>query len=104
MNLGRSIQIGVAVLASLPARAQTTERASVATGGAEADAVSGEPSISADSRYVVFWSAATSFDLGDPLGYLDVFVRDRQSGTTERVSVSSSGVYGDALSRYATIS
>ena len=32
---------------------------------------------------------------GDTLGHEDVFVRDRLTGTTERVSVSSSGAEGD---------
>jgi Tol biopolymer transport system component len=49
------------------------------------------PSISADGRYVSFSSFASDLVPGDTNGSEDVFVRDRQTGVTERVSVSSSG-------------
>ena len=49
------------------------------------------PSISADGRYVAFKSAATNFVAGDLNLDYDVFVRDRLSGTTELVSVSTAG-------------
>src|SRR5262249_4475302 len=52
------------------------------------------PAISADGRYVAFWSAATNLVPGDTNASLDVFVHDRQTGTTERVSVDSSGIEG----------
>ncbi len=74
----------------------TTERVSVATGGAQANNVCMAPSISADGRYVVFLSYATNLVAGDTNGYWDVFVRDRQSGTTERVSVATGGAEGNA--------
>jgi Tol biopolymer transport system component len=73
----------------------TTERVSVATSGAEANNESNSPSISADGRYVAFLSYAGNLVAGDTNGAADVFVRDRQNGTTERVSVSSSGAQGD---------
>jgi hypothetical protein len=70
----------------------TTERVSVATGGAQGDENSHDwLSISADGRYVAFMSEATTLVPGDTNGAQDIFVRDRQSGTTERVSVDSSG-------------
>src|SRR6202008_4109767 len=49
------------------------------------------PCISADGRYVAFSSWASNLVIGDTNGVVDVFIRDRQSGTTERVSVDSSG-------------
>jgi len=69
----------------------TTERVSVATGGAEGNGLSIEPSLSADGRYVAFMSAATNLVAGDTNGKRDIFVRDRQTGTTTRVSVSTGG-------------
>ena len=69
----------------------TTERVSVATGGAQANGTSLEPSTSADGRYVAFLSYATNLVPGDTNGSPDIFVRDRLAGTTERVNVTSSG-------------
>ena len=53
---------------------------------------SSSPSISADGRYVAFESSATDLTTNDN-NYpdSDVFVRDRQTGTTTLVSVNSSG-------------
>jgi hypothetical protein len=51
-------------------------------------------SISADGRFVVFSSAASNLVAGDTNGVTDVFVHDRTTGTTERVSVDSTGAQG----------
>jgi Tol biopolymer transport system component len=75
----------------------TTERVSLASDGAEGNSASGEPSLSADGRYVAFASFASNFASGDGNGTRDIFVRDRESGTTERVSVASNG--GEANGR-----
>jgi Tol biopolymer transport system component len=72
----------------------TTERVSVSTGGSQAGGGSFEPTISADGRYVAFESAASDLFAGDSNGVFDVFVHDRQSGTTERVSVATDGTEG----------
>jgi Tol biopolymer transport system component len=72
----------------------TTECISVALGGGFGNADSGWPSISADGRYVAFWSNASNLVSGDTNQVSDVFVRDRQAGTTERISVSSGGAQG----------
>jgi Tol biopolymer transport system component len=82
----------------------TTERVSVSTAGAQADADCLGPAISADGRFVVFSSAATTLVPADTNGKLDVFVHDRQTGITERVSVSSAGVQGDNNSAFPSIS
>ena len=71
--------------------AGTTERVSVSTGGGEADGPSTSPAISGDGRYVAFEGPATNLVAGDTNGQGDVFLRDRLAGTTERMSVSSSG-------------
>ena len=82
----------------------TTERVDVGPGGAEGDADSSVPSISADGRYVAFESQATDLVAGDTNGWIDVFVRDRQNGTTELASVDSSGAQADADGLYPAIS
>ncbi len=74
------------------AAAQDTSRVSVATDGTQASGRShSTPSISADGRFVAFDSAASNLVANDTNNVTDVFVRDRQTGTTERVSVSSDG-------------
>jgi Tol biopolymer transport system component len=77
----------------------TTERVSVSTAGAQGQAQSWVSSISDDGRFVAFSSAVATLAPGDSNGTApDVFVRDRQLGTTERVSLSSAGAGGDAVS------
>ncbi len=73
----------------------TTERVSLDSAGMQGNAFSGYPSISGDGRYVAFVSFAGNLVPGDTNGHYDVFVRDRQAGTTERVSVSSTGAQGN---------
>jgi Tol biopolymer transport system component len=82
----------------------TTELASLSSLGVPASASSRNASISGDGRYVAFESDANNLVFGDNNGCTDVFVRDRQTGTTERVSVDSSGVQGDASSTTPVIS
>jgi Tol biopolymer transport system component len=85
----------------------TTERVSVATGGAQANGSSSysfpTSPLSADGRFVAFFSMASNLVAGDTNGYADVFLRDRQSGTTERVSLGTAGVQGNQFSSYPSI-
>ncbi|MFN0006945.1 MAG: TolB family protein [Planctomycetota bacterium] len=67
----------------------TTERVSVSSSGAEADAALHASSISPDGRYVVFSGSATNLVAGDTNGHEDVFLRDRLNQTTERLSLAS---------------
>ncbi len=69
----------------------TTERVSVASDGTQANDGSWNVSISADGRYVAFQSYASNLVSGDTNNQGDIFVRDRQTGVTERVSVASDG-------------
>jgi Tol biopolymer transport system component len=69
----------------------TTERISVSSTGQQTNDNSESPAISGDGRYVGFVSLATNLVPGDTNGVVDVFVHDRRTGITERVSVSSSG-------------
>jgi Tol biopolymer transport system component len=74
-----------------------TERVDVDSAGAEADQMSLMPALSADGQVVAFESLATNLVANDGNGKWDVFVRDRSAGTTERISVDSSGAEaGDA--------
>ena len=82
----------------------TTERVSVSSAGAEANGTSFAPAISADGRFVAFPSEATNLVPGDTNGVTDVFVRDRLTGTTERVSVSSAGAEANGTSFAPAIS
>jgi Tol biopolymer transport system component len=63
--------------------------------GVPGDGPSRNACISADGRYVAFESGASDLVSGDTGGYWDIFVRDRVTGTTERVSVSATGVPGN---------
>src|SRR5262245_48871088 len=82
-----------ALLISAPTSAQTTERVSVDSSGAEGNANSGSSrfTISADGLVVAFESYASNLVAGDTNGSLDAFVHDQSTGITERVSVGSSG-------------
>jgi Tol biopolymer transport system component len=81
-----------------------TTRVSVASDGTEGNGVSGLPSISADGRYVAFVSAASNLVPGDTNGKFDVFVHDRVTGQTTRVSVASDGTEGNDDSWWPSIS
>jgi len=81
-----------------------TERVSVDSSGAEANDPSSQPLISADGRIVAFNSGASNLVSGDTNGDIDVFVHDRSTALTERVSVDSSGAQGNDYSHYPSIS
>ncbi|MEW6742160.1 MAG: calcium-binding protein [Planctomycetota bacterium] len=80
------------------------ERVSVASDGTEANAQSSRPAISANGRFVVFQSAADNLvpDGADPAG--GVFMHDRNTHTTSRVAVSSTGEPANGWSAFASVS
>jgi RHS repeat-associated protein len=80
------------------------ERASVSSTGAQANGASELPTISADGRYVAFRSLASNLVSGDTNAAWDIFVHDRATGVTERVSVSSSGGQGTGTNRDPALS
>jgi uncharacterized repeat protein (TIGR01451 family) len=57
-----------------------------------------------DGRFVVFASAASNLVPDDTNGVGDVFVRDRRTGVTERVSVGGKGAQGNGDSNFFGIS
>ena len=81
-----------------------TTRVSLDSTGAEANGRSIQPSISADGRYVAFYTDATNLVVDDTNGQTDVFVHDLITGETTRVSVDSTGAQGNGLSSSASIS
>ena len=77
---------------------ETTEttRVSVASDGTQANDLSVLPATSGDGRYVAFESDATNLVPGDSNVRRDIFVRDRQTAETTRVSVASDGTQGSS--------
>jgi hypothetical protein len=99
----RSI-LAVFALGLPSAFAQTTQRASVDSVGVQGNNGSYYPSISSDGRFVAFDSSASSLVWGDTNNAYDIFVHDRQTGQTTRVSVDSLGVQGNSDSFLPSIS
>jgi len=81
-----------------------TTRVSVASDGAQASDFSGGPSLSADGRFVAFYSLATGLVADDTNGTWDVFIHDRQTGQTTRQSVASDGAQANDFSRNPSLS
>jgi cysteine-rich repeat protein len=77
-----------------------TSRVSVGPGGLQSNNSSWDSSVSSDGRIVAFWSYATNL-LGagnDTNSVQDVFVHDRTTGVTTRVSVGPGGLEADGPS------
>jgi Tol biopolymer transport system component len=80
------------------------ERVSVDSAEVPANSSSADPAISDDGRFVVFESSANNLAL-DTNGFTtDIFLRDRQLGTTTLVSVGFDGAQGVSASTDAEIS
>ena len=100
-------------LASAPATASdddgVTERVSLGAGGAQGNANSGTGigsavTLSGDGRYAAFVSAATNLVSGDTNGQADIFVHDRDTNTTTRVSVATGGAQANGQSTHPRMS
>jgi len=97
-RLGRNTSAGIAVaiclLVESPAIAQScpavsgTERVSIATDGAQGNDRSLIPATNGDGCVVAFKSSAANLIATDSNDKVDIFVRDRGAGTTERVTVT----------------
>jgi len=81
-----------------PTVTHATTRASVATRGTQANGQSAGAAISGDGRYVAFTSEGTNLVAGDTNDAQDAFVRDRTTGATNRVSISSRGTQANSSS------
>jgi len=75
-----------------------TERVNLSSDEEQANASGSGPTVSEDGRFVAFYSDATNLVPDDTNDLKDVFVHDRVAGTTERVSISTSGEQGDGNS------
>jgi Tol biopolymer transport system component len=87
----------------------STQRVSISSNSEQGNYSSEYPSISADGRYVVFFSFASNLVDGDTndcagISCSDIFIHDRKTGTTDRVSVSTNGDQGNSNSFYPFIS
>jgi len=89
------------------------ERISVANDGSRAQIPncsqpqpcgSQRPTISADGRYVAFWSNATNFDPGASNGMANAYLRDRATGKTILVSKGYNAAPPDGDSRRPVVS
>lgn len=99
--------VGVLLSTNFINRAQAAGaivRVSLAEDGSQSNGFSDWGNLSADGRYITFYSYASNLVAGDTNAASDVFVRDTQTGTVQRVSVNSSGVQGNADSHDAVIS
>lgn len=82
-----------------------TTRVSMSHEGAQvAKGRSSRPSISGDGRFVAFTSASAEIVVDDTNGVDDVFLHDRQTGKTIRVSVESDGSQLSTRSDYPSVS
>lgn len=96
----------LAITLAVPkAHAAGTTRVSVSSTETQSNGFSFKPSTSSDGRYVTFDSNASNLVPNDTNGeYTDVFLRDRQTGTTTLVSVDSNEQPGTGQSFSPSIS
>ena len=71
------------------------KRLSVNGSGRQGNGQSRLPTLSSHARFIAFWSDASNLVRGDTNHNSDVFVHDRRTGKTRRVSVRSSGGQGN---------
>jgi hypothetical protein len=83
---------------------EVMSRVSVSSGGTQANSLTNEVAISGDGQYVAFISAASNLVAGDTNTMNDVFVHDRTTGNTVRVSLSSIGTQANGNSQKPDIS
>ena len=79
-------------------------RASLSSAGGQGTADSFDATFSADGRYVAFTSDSSQLVAGDTNNRGDVFVRDRLTSQTTRVSVATDGTQANQSSIYSAIS
>ena len=82
----------------------TTTLVSLVSHGGIADGHSFFASLSGDGRYVTFMSSGTNLVVGDNATFSDVYVHDRTTGITRRISASAGGIPGNGSSEAPRIS
>jgi Tol biopolymer transport system component len=81
-----------------------TEIVSRSSGATFGNGSSEIPAVSADGRYVAFQSNSDNLVSGDTNGQYDVFLRDRQIGATERISIRTDFGQANGTSALPSIS
>lgn len=81
-----------------------TQRVSVTTAGGESNQNSRRATVSGNGRFVVFESDATNLVPGDTNLDTDIFVHDRQTGQTTRVSIGPLGSEANSWSALPSVS
>jgi Tol biopolymer transport system component len=101
-----SLVVALALFAASdpPAAWAQVSRVSVASNGTQANGASSSPAVSRDGRFVAFVSEASNLVSGDTNGLPDVFVRDRATSVTTRVSVASDGTQANGGSSLGALS
>jgi Tol biopolymer transport system component len=79
-------------------------RVSVDANGNQSNALSVNPSLSADGRFVAFDSDASNLVAGDTNGTRDIFVYDTQTSNIRRVSVDANGNQSNSSSTNPSLS
>jgi len=85
-------------------KSQGLEIASLSSEGTLANGASYRPVISASGRYIAFTSLSTNLDAKDSNGLPDIFLRDRTTGKTIRVSSPIDGSPANGWSDQASLS
>jgi len=96
--------LGAATLGVSGLLAQTTTRETVSSAGTQGTSGANRPRLSADGRFASFTSPSANLVASDTNGVADIFVHDRQSGQTTRVSVDSAGVQANGTCGQSDIS
>ncbi len=102
--VGPTAQGGGAAASLTDPGSPTTTRVSVSSSGDQIGAPSFDSDISAQGRYVVFSSDTSRLVAGDTNNARDVFVRDRRTHLTRRVSVTTNGAQSNNDSSQPSIS
>jgi len=90
--------LGVVGLLSSASPAQVTTCINLAPDGSPGNGGTGGMAISADACWLAFQSLASNLVAGDTNAQDDIFIRARETGITERVSVSSSAAESNGAS------
>src|SRR6266511_3498651 len=102
--IGAGVALALLLLPAASGVSGATTRVSVASAGEQANSDSLAAAISADGRFVSFYSSASNLAAGDTNNARDVFVRDRGSGATARVSIDGAGAQANSHSFAPAIS
>ncbi len=90
-SMARTAAAAAVAISAVPAAAASAQGAAGDRTVRADSGASSSPAVSASGRYVAFTSAANDLVAGDTNRASDVFVRDRGTGRTERVSVRTDG-------------